>query len=304
MYPLLSANDNGDGDDTIPGSLPRKDARVTRVSFEDTLRVLVGRYELRRPLGRGGMADVYLAHDTLLRRDVAVKILRQDLGSDPKITQRFVREGMALAAVESPHVVPIHDVVVGEDTFLVLRYVTGRSLDALLALEAPLSAERAIRLIGQILDGLIALHNRRLVHRDLKPANVLVDHGDHAVIIDLGVALDRRVPKITPADAIAGTPAFMAPEHKNGSQVDPRSDLYQVGYLLAHALTGVDPTPLDAAAREQLFRLIPAPLDGVVRRALADRPDDRYADASTMQRAVLAALRPRPLQWTRPSELR
>jgi serine/threonine-protein kinase len=299
---LLSANDNGDGDSTIPGSVPRRDARVSRVSCEDTLRVLVGRYELRRPLGRGGMADVYLAHDTTLRRDVAVKILRQDLAADPQCAQRFVREAMALAAVDSPHVVPIHDIVVGDDTFLVLRYVTGRSLDALLSLEAPLSAERAIRLVGQILDGLIALHNRRLVHRDLKPANVLVDHGDRAMIIDLGVALDRRVPKITPVDAIAGTPAFMAPEHKNGWRVDPRSDLYQVGYLLAHALTGVDPTPLDAAGREQLFGLIPAPLDGVVRRALADRPDDRFADASTMQRAVLAALRPRPLHWTRPSD--
>jgi eukaryotic-like serine/threonine-protein kinase len=291
-----SANDNDSEGDTIPGSVPRRDARVTRVSFEDTLRILDGRYELRRLLGSGGMANVYLAHDRVLRRDVAIKLVRHDLAADPHIVQRFAREAMALAAVDSPHVVPIHDVVLGEDAYLVLRLVTGRSLDALLALEAPLSIERTIRLIVQVLEGLSALHARRLVHRDLKPANVLVDHGDRAVIIDLGVALDRRVPSITPADAVAGTPEFMAPEHRSGFRVDPRSDIYQVGFLLVHAATGSDPAGLSDSERRELVAAIPSPLDSIARRAIASEPGHRFADASEMKSALLAALRPRAIR--------
>jgi serine/threonine protein kinase len=277
-----------DGPPTLPMTVPRRRSPSPDTLAAEAPRVLADRYELRRRLGSGGMADVYLAHDRMLRRDVAVKVLRPALASDPQIAQRFAREAMALAAV--------HDVVLGADTFLVLRYVTGRSLDALLALEAPLSLERSARLIVQILDGLIALHNRRLVHRDLKPANVIVDHGDRAVIIDLGVALDRRVPSLTPPGSIAGTPEFMAPEHLSGARVDPRSDLYQVGMVLVHAITGTDPAPIGGAQRSQLTVTLPSPYDGIAARALAASPDDRYPDAAAMRSDLLAALRPRSLR--------
>jgi serine/threonine protein kinase len=281
-----------DGTPTMPMTVPAK-RRSPAPETPEAPRVLAGRYELRRRLGSGGMANVYLAHDGMLHRDVAVKILRPELAADPQIAQRFAREAMALAAVDSPHVVAIHDVVLGDDAFLVLRYVTGRSLDALLALESPLSLDRSVRLIVQILDGLIALHNRRLVHRDLKPANVLVDHGDRAVIIDLGVALDRRVPSLTPPGSIAGTPEFMAPEHLSGARVDPRSDIYQVGMLLVHAITGTDPAPIGGALRSQLTVTLPSPYDGIAARALAASPEDRYPDAAGMRSDLLAALRPR-----------
>jgi serine/threonine protein kinase len=285
-----------DGPPTLPMTAPRRRSPSPDTLAAEAPRVLADRYELRRRLGSGGMADVYLAHDRMLRRDVAVKVLRPALASDPQIAQRFAREAMALAAVDAPNVVGIHDVVLGADTFLVLRYVTGRSLDALLALEAPLSLERSARLIVQILDGLIALHNRRLVHRDLKPANVIVDHGDRAVIIDLGVALDRRVPSLTPPGSIAGTPEFMAPEHLSGARVDPRSDLYQVGMVLVHAITGTDPAPIGGAQRSQLTVTLPSPYDGIAARALAASPQDRYPDAAAMRSDLLAALRPRSLR--------
>jgi serine/threonine protein kinase len=253
---------------------------------------LADRYELRRLLGTGGMANVYLAHDHRLRRDVAVKVLHHELRAEPRELQRFAREASALAAVESPHVVAIHDVVIGDEVFLVLRLVRGRCLAALLALEAPLSPARAARIAGQILDGLAALHARRLVHRDVKPSNVLVEHGDRAVLIDLGVALDRRAPSLTPADVVAGTPGLMAPEHERGTRVDPRSDLYQVGVILLHALTGVDGGTIDAVERDRLTAQQPPALAAVLARALAAAPDDRFPDAATMQAALLhAALR-------------
>jgi serine/threonine protein kinase len=284
----------GGGDPpTAPLTVAARARRATTVSpVDEGTGFLVDRYELRRRLGCGGMANVYLAHDHRLRRDVAIKLLHPELAREPRERQRFAREASALAAVESPHVVGIHDAIEGSHVFLVLRLVRGRSLAELLELEAPLSAGRAARLCGQILDGLAALHARRLVHRDLKPSNVLVEPGDRAVIIDLGVALDCRAPSITPADVVAGTPGLMAPEHARGRRVDPRSDLFQVGILLLHALTGVDGATIDAAGRDVLTGQQPPAMAAVLARALAPSPDDRFADAAAMHAALLhSALR-------------
>ena len=268
---------------TLPGSL-RRTAQLAPDDLRDRTSMLAGRYRLGQRLGRGGMADVFLAHDHVLGRLVAVKVLHAQLAGDDQIVERLRREAAALAAIDSAHVVAIHDAFLerGGDIFLVLRYVAGRELGTLLDEEAPLAPARAAGILAQVLDGVAALHERLLVHRDLKPSNVVVDDRDRAVLIDLGIALNRRSRRLTPVDAVAGTPAFMAPEQRLGSAVDGRCDLYQVGLMLLHALTGVDPAahPGDVPA---LVVRVPRRLRRVVECAVAPDPGDRYTDAVRMR---------------------
>jgi serine/threonine protein kinase len=240
--------------------------------------VLDTRYELRTRLGSGGMADVYVGWDRQLEREVAIKRLRRDIAAEPGGRERFRREALALAAVDSPHVVGVHDV--GPDgSYLVLRRAVGPTLAELVAAEGPLAPPRAVRIVAQVLDGLADLHAHRIVHRDVKPANVVIERRDRAVLLDLGVALDRRRPKLTPAGTIAGTPGYMAPEQeRRRGSIDERTDLYQVGLLLQHALTG-----------DRAVVPIPPALVVVLHRALASSPLERFLSSEEMRRALVEA---------------
>jgi serine/threonine protein kinase len=254
--------------------------------------VLDDRYELRRRLGSGGMADVFLAWDRALQRDVAIKSVPVD-ASDPHGLDRFWREALALAAVESAHVVTVHDVYIDDaSACLVMAYARGQTLDELLR-DGALPPDRAVRLVGQVLEGLEALHASRIVHRDIKPANVVVDWKDHVVLVDLGVACDRRRPALTPADATFGTPGYMAPEHRESNRVDERSDLYQVGLLALFAVTGVDPADHEgggSAGVEAALATVAPPLAEVLRQALARDPGRRFGCAGDMRGALEAAI--------------
>ncbi|HUQ01041.1 MAG TPA: serine/threonine-protein kinase [Kofleriaceae bacterium] len=257
------------------------------------MRQLADRFELRTWIGSGGMADVHLALDRELDRHVALKILRRELLDDEIAVARFRREALLLGMLDSPHVVTIHDVHIGPElAYLVLRHVPGRTLDTLIAEEGALTPRRAMRVVGGVIVGLRELHARRLVHRDLTPGNVIVDDADCAVLLDLGVARDRRRRSLTPADAAIGTPGFLPPELEHGTgTIDGRTDQYQVGLLMLLALTGVAPEAGPDAVGEALETVGP-PLRAVIARALAPRPGDRFDDVielgDALENAVLA----------------
>jgi hypothetical protein len=258
-----------------------------------TLPRLIGeRYLLERRLGRGGMADVYLATDRVLERRVAIKLMRQ--ASQPAAVERFRREAVTLASLRSNHVVQLIDVRVDDaGTYLVMEYVEGTSLHHLLADTGALPPDRAVAIATQVLDGLAVLHASRFVHRDVKPANILVDWSGRAVLVDLGLVFDPRRPALTPCDTTAGTLSYMAPEQRVASGVEPRTDLYQLGLVLLYALTGADPSGLGGFPDEHvpaILARVPAPLSSVLARALSAQASQRFASAGEMKRALVDAL--------------
>jgi tRNA A-37 threonylcarbamoyl transferase component Bud32 len=259
-----------------------------------TLPKLIGeRYLLERRLGRGGMADVYLATDRVLERKVAIKLMRQG-ANQPASVERFHREAVTLAALRSNHVVHLIDARVDSDgTYLVMEYVEGKSLHHLLADTGALPPDRVVAIATQVLDGLAVLHASRFVHRDVKPANILLDWSGRAVLVDLGLVFDPRRPALTPFDVAAGTLSYMAPEQRVARGVDPRTDLYQLGLVLLYAVTGADPSSLGGFPDQHvpaILAQVPAPLSSVLARALSAQASQRFASAGEMKRALTDAL--------------
>jgi serine/threonine-protein kinase len=253
-------------------------------------RVLHERYELRRRIGAGGMAEVFLATDLMLERDVAVKILHARLATDAGQVDRFRREALTLAGLDSPRIIAVHDLHLGPDEhYLVMQYVIGRTFEQLIDECGALAPERAARIVGDVLEGLAALHMRGLIHRDVKPSNVLVDWDDRAVLADLGIACDRRRPSLTPAHTTLGTPDFMAPEQRATGAVDQRSDVYQAGALLFLAMTGRDASQLAAGERTEALAGTPHPYARVIARALDAEPSTRWPSADAMRTALIRA---------------
>ena len=247
--------------------------------------VLGGRYELTAPLGRGGMAEVFAAYDRELERAVAIKRPRRDMHDDSAISDRLRREAIALATIDSPHVVAIHDVgYVQGSVFLVMQLLSGRTLDDELT-RGPITPARACRIARDVLAGLAAIHATGLVHRDLKASNVLLDRNDRAVLLDLGAALHPRRRHLTAPGTVLGTPECMAPEQRAQAPLDGRVDLFQLGLILIHMVTGVQ---ADCAVDPSRLA-IPQGLREVITRALAP-VDERYASTAVMQRALDGAL--------------
>lgn len=246
---------------------------------------LAGRYELQALLGHGGMADVYLARDVRLERMVAVKLLRAELASDAEHVERFRREALMLAMLECAYVVPIYDVVLTEARpFFVMRYVAGRTLDQELMTSGRMSPRRAASVLLRVLYGLRELHAHRIVHRDLKLSNVLLGDDSTIVLLDLGVALDRRRPMLTRPGFVAGTPESMAPEQAAGDRVDERVDLYQAGVMLAQLITGLQDPDLSTLSG------IPLDLARVITAATAPVAE-RYLSANAMAIGLRAVAR-------------
>jgi serine/threonine protein kinase len=267
-------------------------AALARGSGPLESRIVGGRYELVRKLGGGGMADVFEAYDHRLEREVAIKLLRGEMHADQHQLDRFRREAQLLASVKSDRVVEVYDShVVGHECFLVLRYVRGRNLSQIIDSDGPLSPRRALRVVLDVLDGLRALHAQAIVHRDIKPANVMLDGDDRAVLIDLGVAQDRRRARLTPDMHTVGTPGFMPPELMRTAHVDTRCDLYQVALLLFYLATAIDPRELhtDLITGDLSMRM-PGAIASIVARGIA-AAELRFQNVEQMADAVHRALK-------------
>jgi streptogramin lyase len=251
--------------------------------------------------GRGGMGIVYRAVQESLDRVVALKTIAPALAADPSFSARFVRESKAAAAVEHPNVIPIFSA--GEEDgvlYIVMRYVDGPDLRSVIRTGGPLPPGRAASIVAQVAAALDAAHARGLVHRDVKPANVLLDRADHAYLTDFGLTKrTHSTATATRAGGWVGTLGYVAPEQIRDQRVDARTDVYALGCVLFHALTGA--APYDRSSDEATLWAhlndappdlppgVPAGFVAAVHRALAKAPDERYDSAGAFGRAVLEA---------------
>jgi serine/threonine-protein kinase len=259
-------------------------------------------YRIDGLIGRGGMGVVYRATDLRLGRRVAIKLIAADRAGDPAIRDRFEREARLMAAIDHPNVVPIY--AAGEDEgclYLVMRYVAGTDLAALLSRRTRLRPAHAIRITEQLADALDAAHSAGLVHRDIKPANVLLA-GQHAYLSDFGIGRAVQAgTRLTDSNDWLGTVDFCSPEQLRCEPVDARSDVYSLGCLLHAALTGTPPHHRETAAATMLAHLndpppppsktpgVPPAFDPVLACALAKRPADRFATAGELAGAARTA---------------
>ncbi|MEV6961990.1 Stk1 family PASTA domain-containing Ser/Thr kinase [Streptomyces sp. NPDC051207] len=281
-------------------------------------RRLGGRYELGQVLGRGGMAEVYLGHDTRLGRTVAVKTLRADLARDPSFQARFRREAQSAASLNHPAIVAVYDT--GEDyidgvsiPYIVMEYVDGSTLRELLHSGRKLLPERAMEMTVGILQGLEYAHRNGIVHRDIKPANVMLTRNGQVKVMDFGIAraMGDSGMTMTQTAAVIGTAQYLSPEQAKGEQVDARSDLYSTGCLLYELLTVRPPFVGDSpvAVAYQHVREEPQTpsvfdpeitpeMDAIVMKALVKDPDYRYQSADEMRADIEACLDGQPVAAT------
>jgi Protein kinase domain len=283
---------------------------VTERSHEGSLGpgMTVGGFVIESVAGRGGMGIVYRAHQEEPDRIVALKVIAPELAGDPGFQARFKSEGRIAARIEHPNVIPVY--ALGEDRgvlYIAMRFVVGSDLRAVIEKEGRIDAGRAAVLVDQVAQALDAAHEHGLVHRDVKPANILITTAggrEHVYLTDFG--LTRRVAGssgITATGALVGTVDYVAPEQVRSERVDARTDVYSLGCVLFHALTGRVPYP----EGDQIAKLyahdtrpppsarecapeVPAALDRVVARAMAKAPDDRYQSAGDLGAAALAAV--------------
>ena len=274
-----------------------------------------GPYRIEAPLGRGGMAVVVRAHDPVLDRDVALKVLPPELLHDPTFADRFRQEARVAARLEHPHILPIHAYGIEQGRpWMAMRLVAGGSLADRLRL-GPLAPAAAATVLAEVASALDYAHAHGVVHRDVKPANVLLDDAGHAYLADFGIArLAEGSAVVTATGVVQGTPAYMAPEQALGSRVDGRADVYALGIVAFECLTGRQPytgsTPLAILMKhvsepvpEPLAAEVAAPLTPVLRRCLAKDPAERWPTAGSFARALTAASSAVPAAAATPTEL-
>lgn len=259
-------------------------------------KIIAERYELLDVIGRGGMADVYLANDTILNRTIAIKILRTSLAKDPVYIARFQREASAAAALSHKNIVEIYDV--GEDNdqyYIVMEYVPGRTLKELIAKRGALHVMEAIDIMKQVLSGTARAHQMGIIHRDLKPQNILVTDSGTAKIADFGIASIQSLTQFTQTDVIMGSLHYLAPELARGEKATVQSDIYALGIVFYELLRGQVPfngeSPVNIALKhmqEELPSLrefnpsIPQSVENIVIKATAKNLNDRYKNANEM----------------------
>jgi serine/threonine protein kinase len=262
-------------------------------------------FRIERTLGHGGMGIVYLAYQARLDRLVALKVIRPELARDDHFRARFRSESRTAASIENPRVVTVfgageHDGLL----YVAMQYIPGRDLDRVISARGPVAADEAADLIAQVADGLDAVHEAGLVHRDVKPANVLVGEpevfgdGQSAFLTDFGLAkLAASTSGLTATGEVIGTIDYMAPEQIEAGRVDARTDVYALGCVLFHAVTGRVPFPERESSSKMWAHINEPPpgvglgLDSVIRRAMAKEPAERFPSAGDLGRAAVAASR-------------
>ena len=262
------------------------------------------RYQIIKTLGEGGMANVYLAHDTYLDRNVAVKVLRGDLANDEKFVRRFQREALSATSLSHPNIVEIYDV--GEDDgqyYIVMEYVDGKTLKQVLKQRGHLSVTEVIDIMLQVTDGMAHAHDAYIIHRDIKPQNIMILSNGMIKITDFGVAIALNSTQLTQTNSVMGTVHYIPPEQANGKGSTIRSDIYSMGIMMYELLTGFLPYKGDNAVEIALKHLreplpsvrkfdptIPQSIENVIIKATAKNPKNRYKDAREMHDDLKTAL--------------
>ncbi len=274
--------------------------------MSDLIGRTIGQYQIIEQIGQGGMATVFKAYQPSIDRYVALKILPSQFAQDPNFVKRFQHEAKAIAALEHPHILPVHDFGTAEGRpYMVMRYVEGGTLAKLMGQAMPY--ERIAQFVGNIARALDYAHQQGVVHRDIKPSNILIDKHGEVLLTDFGIAKmieGSSATQLTSAGSILGTPAYMAPEQAEAKKIDGRSDIYSLGVVLYELLTGQPPYQAETPLAVVLMHLneplapprtvksdIPEPLERVVLKAMAKDPSQRFQTAGEMEQALKQALK-------------
>ena len=262
------------------------------------------RYEIIRSIGEGGMANVYLGYDTILDRNVAIKVLRGDLSNDEKFVRRFQREALSASSLAHPNIVEMYDV--GEDNglyYIVMEYIEGKTLKQLLKKRGSLTVREVVDIMLQLTDGMSAAHDSYIIHRDLKPQNIMIKDDGQIKITDFGIAMALNSTQLTQTNSVMGSVHYLPPEQASGKGCTIKSDIYSMGIIFYELLSGSLPFRGDNAVEIALKHMrdplpslrednpaIPQSIENIIRKATAKNPKNRYEDARSMHEDLLTAL--------------
>lgn len=269
-------------------------------------KMIAKRYMIVKHVGQGGMADVYVAVDTLLNREVAVKVLRGELSNDPVALLRFQREANASTALSHPNIVDIYDV--GEENgyhYIVMEYVRGKDLKQLIAQRGALCKEEAVAIMKQLVSAVAEAHRRNIIHRDIKPQNVLIKDDGTLKVVDFGIALAQDALQLTQSDSVMGSVHYLAPEVARGEAATRQSDIYSLGIVFYELLSGEVPFHGEQAVqiamkhmREEIPSIralnpqLPQAVENVILRATAKNKNFRYPSCEVMLQDLTTCLSP------------
>ena len=262
------------------------------------------RYEIIKTIGEGGMANVYLAHDTILDRKVAIKVLRGDLSNDEKFIRRFKREALSVSNLSHPNIVEVYDV--GEEDgnyYIVMEYIEGKTLKQLLQKRGALTLTEVIDIMSQLTDGLAHAHEAYIIHRDIKPQNIMIEDNGRIKITDFGIAMALNSTQLTQTNSVMGSVHYLPPEQANGKGATVKSDIYSLGILMYELLTGSVPFKGDTAVEIALKHMkekvpsvrkqnptIPQSVENIILKATAKNPKNRYDSVREMHADLETAL--------------
>ena len=262
------------------------------------------RYQIIKSIGEGGMANVYLAYDTILDRDVAVKVLRGDLSNDEKFVRRFQREALNASSLSHPNIVEVYDV--GDDNgqyFIVMEYIEGKNLKDLIKKRGKLTVTEVVDIMSQIADGLSVAHDSYIIHRDIKPQNIMILENGMVKITDFGIAMAMNATQLTQTNSVMGSVHYLPPEQASGKGSTLKSDIYSMGILMYELLTGVLPYRGDNAVEIALKHLkepfpdireevedLPQSVENIIMKSTAKNPKNRYNDARAMYEDLKTSL--------------
>ena len=262
------------------------------------------RYEIVKSIGEGGMANVYLANDTILDRKVAVKVLRGDLSSDDKFIRRFEREALSVSNLSHPNIVEVYDVGVEEGShYIVMEYIDGKTLKQLLKKRESLTLTEVIDIMSQLTDGIAHAHESYIIHRDIKPQNIMIEDDGRIKITDFGIAMALNATQLTQTNSVMGSVHYLPPEQASGKSATVKSDIYSLGILMYELLTGSVPFKGDNAVEIALKHMkdkipsirkqdpsIPQSVENIILKACAKNPRNRYDTAKEMHEDLLNCL--------------
>ncbi|MBT2756061.1 Stk1 family PASTA domain-containing Ser/Thr kinase [Mesobacillus foraminis] len=265
-----------------------------------------GRYKILDMIGGGGMANVYLAHDMILDRDVAVKMLRLDFANDEEFIRRFHREAQSATSLAHPNIVSIYDV--GEEDglyYIVMEYVDGPTLKQYIQQNAPVPVEKTLDIMGQLTSAISNAHHNHIIHRDIKPQNILIDPEGNVKITDFGIAMALSATSITQTNSVLGSVHYLSPEQARGGMATNKSDIYSLGIVMFELLTGRLPFSGESAVSIALKHLqsetpslkrwnpgIPQSVENIVLKATAKDPFHRYENVYAMEEDLRTSLNP------------